>query len=115
MVPCPRSYGYKLSKTYAKGKHDTRDVYTDPLTNQAMVKDQFCWFVSKGDLLLPSGGENREFEQSLFWKFRQNEPRVCSVSIYEYLDDDDVPDRYATSHEGLFGSEFVLMPLMWSS
>ena len=97
MIPCPRSYGFVMDHTYSKRMHDTRDIYTNPFTNQIMARSQFVWFVLRGDLLLAK--ESREIEKTLTWNFQENAQKVCSLRLFEYLDD-DFPDRYETAQEG---------------
>lgn len=97
MIPSPRSYGYVANQTYSKRMHDARDIYTNPFTNQVMARSQFDWFVLKGDLLLAD--ENHEIEKTLTWDFQENDRKVCSVRLFEYLDD-NLPDRYEIAQEG---------------
>ena len=97
MIPCPRSYGFVMHHTYSKRMHDARDIYTNPFTNQIMARSQFVWFVLRGDLLLAK--ESREIEKTLTWNFQENAQKVCSIRLFEYLDD-DLPDRYETAQEG---------------
>jgi hypothetical protein len=97
-IPCPRNYGFVMNHTYSKRMHDARDIYTNPFTNQVMARSQFDWFVLKGDLLLTS--ETREIEKNITWNFNENARKICSLRIFEYLDD-DLPDRFETSQEGM--------------
>lgn len=99
MIPCPRSYGLKINNTFSKRMHDARDIYRDPFTNKTMARSQFDWFILKDDLLLAE--ESREIEKPLIWNFQENARKVCTVCLFEYLDD-HVPDRYQTAQEGLF-------------
>lgn len=97
MIPCPRSYGFVVDKNFLKGMYSTQDIYRDPVTKKLKVRSQFDWFMLKNDLLLAE--ECREIKREIEWNFSDNEPRVCTVLLFEYLED-DVPDRYQTAQEG---------------
>lgn len=88
-----------MSNPYSKRLHDDRDVFVDSVTNNIMVSDQLSWLIRKGDLL--SASENREVESRLVSSFHEGMVRCFEVPIYEYPDDEDIPDRYATAHEGM--------------
>lgn len=99
MIPCPRNYGVKISTSFTKGTHDSRDVVTHGLTNKVLASDQLSWLVRRGDLLLES--EEREIVQSLVGSFGDGHSRVFKLPIYEYLGD-KAPDRYKISQEGQY-------------
>ncbi|KAH7078751.1 hypothetical protein BKA63DRAFT_591475 [Paraphoma chrysanthemicola] len=92
MIPCPRNYGVKTSASFSRRLHDTRDIYTDPMTNDVMVSEQLAWLIRKGDLMQVDD-DCRIVEHELVGSFNQHGTRSFSVPIYEYLDD-DVPDRF---------------------
>lgn len=98
MKTCPRSYGLILNHVYSGSRHDHRDYYTDSLTNRVMAKGQLTWLILRGDLLLSDA--RKEVEKEVAFSFRETDNRTYKLPIYEYPDD-DIPDRFETSQEGI--------------
>lgn len=94
---CARSFGISIASSFSRRMHDSRDVYTNPITGQVQAKGQIMWLARKGDLLLPR--EPRTIEHTLHWNFLEGKARHVSLPIFQYPDD-DLPDRYETAHEG---------------
>ncbi|ORY13860.1 hypothetical protein BCR34DRAFT_253204 [Clohesyomyces aquaticus] len=97
MIPCPRNYGLVMNHSYSQRTHGAQEVVRNEFTNQAMVRSQFDWFLMKGDLLLPN--DSRTIEKNVVCYFHENAPKVCTLRLYEYLDD-DLPEQYENAQEG---------------
>ncbi|KAF2729144.1 actin-like ATPase domain-containing protein, partial [Polyplosphaeria fusca] len=93
-----KSYGVTVSIPYSRRKHDSRDVYTDPLTGRVKAKEQIIWLVRKGDLL--QSNDPSVIEETINWNFGSSSNRRIKLPIFQYPDD-DIPDRFATAHEEL--------------
>lgn len=98
MTECPKSYGIVLNMGYSGYKYDSRDKYTDPVTNHVMARKQMSWLIQKGDLLLSD--TKRETEKEFWFRFQQSDALKFKLPIYEYADDDQ-PDRFETGQEGI--------------
>jgi len=81
---------------------ETRDHYTDLVTNKIVANGQLTWLIKRGDLLLSDS--QKETEEAFTLNFHETNDNqfndVFELPIYEYPDD-DIPDRYETAQEGM--------------
>jgi len=96
----PRYYGMVLEQSFSGSKHDPQYQYRHPITGKAMALGHLTWLVCRGDLI-PSDKpriEQWEFE----FNFRDEGARTLELPLYEYLDDDQVPQNFEISQGGKF-------------
>lgn len=84
-----RYYGFCQDKAEIINQKEQPDDYVDSTTGKRMAKNQMTWVVNRGDLILPSSIHGAE--KILAFSFRDGDEKVFTISIYEYLDDDEYP------------------------
>jgi len=89
--PCLYSYGVVLDSS-----HPIRNQGPD----ESELSGRITWIVRKDDLLMKDElvGVDREF----VYYYREGAPKVLQLPVFEYTDDDDLPDMYENAKHGTY-------------
>ena len=93
--PCLYSYGVVLDSS-----HPIRNQGLGGDDHESELSGRITWIVRKGDLLMEDElvGVDREF----VYYYREGAPKILQLPVFEYTDEDDLPDMYESAQHGTY-------------